>query len=116
MIFEPLHESNQKGEFYGGFCHWHLRRDGQITIREIVIEQGEQGKGQGRAIIDRLRQVPGAASLLAKCPTDLPANHFYQHLGFELEATETTPSGRKLNLWRLQLSQTDTPKLEQLSF
>lgn len=116
MIFESLHESNRKGEFYGAMCHWHLRRDGQITIREIVIEQGEQGKGQGRAIVDRLKQVPGAVCLLAKCPTDLLANEFYKHLGFELESTETTPSKRKLNLWRLKLSQTDTLKLEQLSF
>ena len=39
MIFETLYESAQRGELLlvnGGMCHWHLRRDGQLTIREII--------------------------------------------------------------------------------
>jgi GNAT superfamily N-acetyltransferase len=103
MIFEPLHDSNKRGELYGAFVHWHLRRDGQITIREIMVEQGEQGQGQGRAFIERLKRVPGATSLFANCPADLPANEFYGKLGFTLEATETTQSGRLMNHWRMIL-------------
>lgn len=103
MIFEPLHESNLKGEFYGAYCHWHLRKDNQITIREIEVEKGEWGQGQGRAFIERLKQVPGATSLFAKCPADLPANEFYAHMGFVCEGEEITKSGRQLKLWRLTL-------------
>jgi N-acetylglutamate synthase-like GNAT family acetyltransferase len=103
MIFEPLHDSNQKGEFYGSMCHWHLRRDGQITIREIIIEQDYQGNGQGKIFLERLKKVPGATSIFAKCPIDLPANDWYKSQGFELEGTETTSSGRQLKLWRLKL-------------
>lgn len=101
MIFEPLHQSNQRGEFYGVMCHWHLRRDGQITIREIIVEQGEQGQGRGREMIERLKRTDGAKNIFAKCPSDLPANEFYRRLGFVLEGEETTTSGRKLILWRL---------------
>lgn len=103
MIFQPLHESNLRGEFYGAICHWHLRRDGQITIREILIEQGEQGRGQGAAFIERLKRVPGAVSIFANCPASLPANGFYEHLGFELESEIPTKSGTAMRQWRLWL-------------
>lgn len=115
MIFEPLHESNQRGEFFGAMCHWHkCKRDdprrkieaGQITIREIIVEQSEQGQGQGKIFVERLRRVSGVTSIFARCPADLPANDFYQALGFQLEGQETARSGRKLNLWRLRLSPT----------
>lgn len=103
MIFEPLNDSNQRGEFYGAMCHWHLRRDGQITIREIIVEQSEQGNGLGRAMIERLKAVPGATSLYANCPADLPSNAFYRRLGFVLESQTPTGRGRPMNQWRLTL-------------
>lgn len=105
MIFDALYESAQRGELLlldGGFCHWHLRRDGQLTIREIIVTR--QNEGLGRTIIARLSQTPGATSIAAKCPDDLAANGWYEHLGFTLEGTQTTRSGKTLNLWRLTLS------------
>ena len=103
MIFEPLHESNQRGEFFGSMCHWHLRRDGQITIREIIVEQNEQRNGLGKLFIKRLKSVPGAKSLFANCPADLPSNEFYKALGFKLESQNPTKNGRLMNQWRLYL-------------
>lgn len=112
MIFEPLNESNERGEFLGFMCHWHLcKRDnpkrgikaGQVTIREILVEKSIQGQGQGKTILERLKQVPGATSIFAKCPVDLDSNGWYQAQGFGLEGQEITPSGRALNLWRLNL-------------
>lgn len=103
MIFETLHDSAKRGELLlisGGFCHWHLRRDGQLTIREIISTR----PGAGRAIISQLKRTPGASSIFAKCPADLPANEWYERRGFVLEGTETTNSGRELKLWRLTLS------------
>jgi hypothetical protein len=102
MIFETLYESAQRGELLlvdGGFCHWHLRRDGQLTIREIISTR----PGAGSEMLATLKQTPGAISLLAKCPADLLANDFYQKKGFVLEGTETTKNGRTLKLWRLNL-------------
>ena len=102
MIFETLYESAQRGELLlidGGLCHWHLRRDGQLTIREIISTR----PGAGSAMLVVLRQTPGALSLFAKCPADLPANGWYARRGFADEGTETTPSGRTLRLWRLNL-------------
>lgn len=102
MIFETLHESSQRGELLliaGGFCHWHLRVNGQLTIREII----SQRPGAGQEMLNFLRQRPGALSLFAKCPADLPANAWYERRGFVYEGEEVTRSGRKLLLWRLWL-------------
>lgn len=102
MIFETLYESAQRGELLlidGGFVHYHLRRDGQLTIREIISTR----PGAGGEMLARLKQTPGALSLFAKCPVDLAANAWYAKRGFVREGEEVTPSGRRLNLWRLHL-------------
>ncbi|MCL4295769.1 MAG: N-acetyltransferase [Anaerolineae bacterium] len=111
MIFETLWESVQRGELMlidGGFCHWHLcKRDdprrkieaGQITIREIISTR----TGAGTEILETLKRVPGAKSLFARCPVDLDSNEWYRRRGFALVGTETTQTGRQLNLWRLRL-------------
>lgn len=106
MIFEPLMESADRGELIlidGGFCHWHLRRDRQLTIREIIVLPGQRGRGIGTEMLEQLKQVPGATSIFAKCPADLAANAWYQARGFANEGTEPTKSGRELRLWRLRL-------------
>ena len=110
MIFETLNESNERGELLlvlHGMCHFHVRRDGQITIREIIVQRGHQGHGIGRGMVQKLAALgleAGATNLFAKCPVDLPANGWYAALGFALEGTEVTPSGRRLNLWRMALA------------
>lgn len=103
MCFEQLNEARGKGELIlldGGMVRFHLRRNGQLTIHEIISTR----PGRGAEMLERLRQVPGAASILAKCPADLPSNEWYERRGFVREATETTKSGRKLNIWRLVLN------------
>ena len=108
MIFEPLMESAERGELIlvdGGFCHWHLRRDGQITIREIIVLPECQRQGIGSKMLDRLKKVYGASSIFAKCPYDLEANNWYFTQGFVDEGIETTKSGRWLRLWRLTLAE-----------
>lgn len=103
MIFETLYDSAKRGELLlidGGFCHWHLRRDGQLTIREIISTK----PGAGSAMLTELMLTPAASSIFAKCPTDLPANAWYERSGFLHEGTEITKSGRELKLWRLPLN------------
>lgn len=102
MIFDALYESAQRGELLlvdGGFCHWHLRRDGQLTIREIISTQ----RGAGSRMLDILKRAPGARRIVAKCPTHLPSNDWYKKRGFELIDTETTRSGKPINVWSLAL-------------
>lgn len=106
MIFETLNDSAGRGELIlidGGMCHWHLRRDGQLTIREIIVLPDQRAQGIGAAMLERLKTVPGASSLFAKCPAELLANGWYSRMGFECEGAETTRTGRELRLWRLKL-------------
>ena len=73
MCFDQLYESAQRGELLlidGGICHWHLRRDGQLTIREIIATR----PGAGLEMLKVLRTVPGATSLYARCPVALASN------------------------------------------
>lgn len=102
MIFETLYESAQRNELIlidGGICHFHLRRDKQLTIREIISTQ----PGAGSEMLEKLKSVSGTESIFAKCPADLPANDWYEIRGFVCEGEETTHTGRKLKLWRLVL-------------
>lgn len=103
MIFESLYESAKRGELLlvdGGMCHYHLRRDGQLTIREIIATR----PGAGSEMLACLLEVPGATSILAKCPADLSANGWYRRRWFRLEGVETTRTGRQVNVWRRCLS------------
>lgn len=102
MIFEALYEAAKRGELLlvdGGLCHFHLRLDGQLTVREIISTR----KGAGGEMLARLKQVKGAKSIFAKCPADLPANGWWERSGFACEGEETTRTGRKMKLWRLNL-------------
>lgn len=107
MIFETLWESAQRGELIlvgDGLCHFHLRKDGQLTIREVIVLPRSHRRGIGRCLLKRLAAVKGATSIFAKCPADLPANGWYQAQGFACEGQEITKNGRAINLWRLKLS------------
>ena len=105
MIFDALWQSAQRGELLlidGGFCHWHLRRDGQLTIREIIATR----RGAGTAMLKTLAQTPEAACIVAKCPADLDANDWYERRGFLCIAVEQSRTGRQINVWRLDLPPT----------
>lgn len=99
MIFDALWGSARRGELLlidGGMCHFHVRRDGQLTIREIIATR----RGAGSEMLARLDALPGWAVMVAKCPADLAANAWYARKGFVLAAVERTRTGREVNVWR----------------
>ena len=99
MIFESLHESAVAQELIlidGGYCRWHQRRDGTITIYEILSTR----TGAGSAMLNQLKLL--GKPIQAKCPDNLPSNQWYAKRGFRLDKFETTPSGRRLNVWILE--------------
>jgi len=55
-------------------------------------------------MLAKLRNVPGAVSLLARCPVDLAANAWYERRGFALVATEHSKQGRGINVWKIALA------------
>lgn len=109
MIFEALNAAATMGDLLlwdGGLCHYHCRLDGQTTICELIVLPERRGQGIGRRLIGSVIGIArqrACTSVLAKCPADLPANGFYEHLGFRLETVEQTRTGRKIHVWRLLL-------------
>tara|TARA_Y100000310_G_scaffold31833_1_gene30153 strand:+ start:3281 stop:3643 length:363 start_codon:yes stop_codon:yes gene_type:complete len=112
MIFEVLYDAALEDELIlieGGMCRFHLRRDGQLTIHEIIILPKYQKQGKGKEILERLKRYKkshDATSIFAKCPIDLEANGWYKHIGFELMGVISSSTGREINLWRYRLSST----------
>lgn len=99
MIFVALSEAADKGELLlcdGGMCRFHRRRDGVVTIRELLVLPASRGSGLGRLLVGRVRSANPESPLLARCPVKLASNGFWERLGFCLVSTE-----RGINLWRI---------------
>lgn len=86
MIFAALDESAARGELLlvaGGLCRFHLRRDGVVTIREIVVLPEVRRTGIGSRLVDEVQRRNPARTLRASCPAALPANQFWRGLAFD---------------------------------
>jgi GNAT superfamily N-acetyltransferase len=103
VIFEALSEACGRGELMledGALCRFHLRRDGTLTVRELLVLPRRRGEGRARRIITHLlvRYRDAASRMVAKCPADLEANGFWEHLGFRLARVQQ--GGRRtVNVW-----------------
>jgi len=105
MIFEALYDSALHDELIlidGGFCRFHVRGNGQLTIYEIISIR----QGAGSEMLEILK-AKKPLSIFAKCPIDLQANEWYRRKGFMREGVETIRSGRRVNLWRLSIAEAE---------
>lgn len=103
MIFEALHEAWKRGELIcveGGFCRWHKRQDGQLTIRELLSMR----PGAGSEMLEKLKAVPDITKIVAKCPADLESNQWYKTKGFTRTAVEKSKTGRAIHVWELKIA------------
>ncbi len=103
MIFTALSEAADRGELLlidAGMCRFHLRKDGVVTIHEILVLPKARRCNVGRRLIVEVQRRHPHAVLRARCPTQThdgrvgEANVFWKHLGFTLVS-----STEKLNLW-----------------
>ncbi len=75
-----------------GFVHFRCCKDGHATIYEIAVAPEWRGKGVGRKLVEAVcnhARMHSCTRLRLKCPIDLPANGFYQRLGFVRIGVET---------------------------
>jgi GNAT superfamily N-acetyltransferase len=101
MIFVALNESAEKGELIlvdGGMCRFHLRRDGALVIREVIVLPAARRKGIGSKIVHWACKTHRGI-VIAKCPKAYEANAFWEALGFSL-----VREANGINEWRLDLS------------
>ncbi|OGC95799.1 MAG: hypothetical protein A2W25_15095 [candidate division Zixibacteria bacterium RBG_16_53_22] len=86
-----------------GFCHYHHRRDGQLTIHVLLSAQ----PGVGKKMLAMLLKIQ-CTFIVAKCPADLKSNKWYAKRGFVLSGTQESKTGRVINIWRFNKCQTLT--------
>lgn len=103
MIVQLLNTSNNRGELMlvdGGMCRFHVRSDGKITIRDIIVSRAHQRQGIGRRMIATLiRQHPHAFEMRLECPADWEANTFFSRIGFERVRAIQWANGCVTNVW-----------------
>ncbi len=88
-----------------GFIHYRHRKDAQTTVYQICVDQLWRGQGIGRTLMQTLLNESasmGQTVVRLKTPADIPANRFYQALGFQLIDTEPGRF-RPVNVWEIRL-------------
>ncbi len=88
-----------------GFIQYRHRKDKQTTLYNIAVASSHQRQNIGRQLIDRLGDEAREREkefILLKCPSQLPANDFYQEYGFILHTVEVGKK-RALNVWRFDV-------------
>jgi GNAT superfamily N-acetyltransferase len=81
-----------------GFVRYHHRRDGCTTLYEIAIAPDMRHKGVGRCLVQALIadcQRVASRCIRLLCPVELPANGFYQALGFVRRARRSRSGSRR---------------------
>lgn len=84
----------------------HRKTDKQTTLSDICVDENWRNQGLGTLLLQFLYDECLNLQrdfVQLKCPVDLPANAFYDRLGFVKHSTEEGRS-RKLNIWRLAIS------------
>src|SRR5713226_8424257 len=74
-----------------GFVHFYARRDSVVTLYSIVVAQEYRQRGLGRRLFAELVKVAcsrGKTVIRLKCPIELSANAFYEHLGLKIVCVE----------------------------
>ena len=88
-----------------GFTRYHHRRDNRTTLYEIAIVPEVRGKGIGHQLIKALIadcQRVFSRCLRLSCPVELPANRFYEAIGF-VRSTRRSRRGRSRPLYEWEL-------------
>jgi GNAT superfamily N-acetyltransferase len=89
-----------------GFVEYRHRRDQQTTLYNVVVHPKHRKYGVGRQLVMNLEQEArekGKLWVLLKCPVDLEANNFYEHIGYNKVDVERGKS-RRLNIWQKKLT------------
>ena len=88
------------------FDHNPLEEHEHTTIFYLCIHSTYRRHGIGKRLMEAVAvdaRLLGNKRITLKCPTQLPANHFYHSIGYTLEGTETDQEGGGLNSWTLSL-------------
>jgi ribosomal protein S18 acetylase RimI-like enzyme len=88
------------------FDHNPIAAGEHTTVYYLCIDPTYRRRGIGKRLmkavaVDAL--LCGNRQITLKCPSHLPANQFYQSIGYTLEGSETGRKGSHLNVWTLSM-------------
>ena len=103
---KDLYTVEREGSVVGAAIVNHCVRKPQTTLYDIAVLPTYRREGIATELVDQITRDSPHDKIKAKCPTDLPANGFYESNGWELVKTE---SGKKrpLNVWRYEIESVD---------
>lgn len=84
----------------------HCIRKPQTTLYDIAVDEEYRRSGYATRLIRRIQRDSPHTKIVAKCPTDLDANEWYDSMGWTL--TDVEPGKhRELNVWEYSHSPVD---------
>lgn len=86
------------GRTVGALLGNHCVRKPQSTVYELAVHPEHRREGIATELVDRFANDSAHEKLVAKCPTDLPANGFYNATGWTRIDREAGKN-RPLNVW-----------------
>jgi hypothetical protein len=97
VIFAALSEAAERGELIlvpDGMLRWHLRRDGVVVIREVIVLPLLRRTGIGKGMLRVVQAENPGRTVRARCPVGYESNAFWRAMGFDLITTE-----KGVNVW-----------------
>jgi ribosomal protein S18 acetylase RimI-like enzyme len=88
------------------FNHNPITEGEHTTIYYLCIDPTYRRRGIGKRLMKAVAAdagLHGNRRITLKCPSHLPANQFYQSIGYTLQGSETGRKGRRLNVWTMSL-------------
>lgn len=93
----------RNGRVVGALLGNHCVRKPQSTVYELAVLPQYRRDGIAETLVTRFAAESPHNTLVAKCPTELPANEFYKNGGWALVDNESGKA-RPLNVWELDTS------------
>ena len=92
-----------------GFVSFHHHRhanDEHTTVNYLCTNSALRRLGIGKLLMEAVAadaRLRAKTRIMVRCPGHLPANHFYESIGYTLKRSETDHEGVRLNVWTLSL-------------
>lgn len=80
----------------------HCKSKPQTTIQDIATDKDHTGQGFAREILEEVESDSPNPYMIAKCPEDLPSNHFYRENGWILDDYQEGKN-RGLLVWKKEV-------------
>ncbi len=101
---KTLYTKYKNNEIVGAALVNHCVRKPQTTLYDVAVDDSHRRSGVAISLIQKISSDSPHDKIIAKCPIDLEAMHFYRSTGWDLQNVEdgkNTP----LAVWKYQTNE-----------